>query len=181
MSLFLIPRRLRLCMIRDGFCPIAAAAAKCAHPVSQALVSMTQTFIDTIIVCSLTGFCIMVTGIYNTPVNPADMTAQAFNTVFAGNIGSMVVAVSLGLFVFLTIVGWYYYGERSIEYLFGVRIILPYKMLWCVMVLVGALAKIKILWDFSDFFNGMMIIPNLIALILLSNIVVSETNDYFKS
>ena len=163
-----------------GSAPIAAAAARCTHPVSQALVSMTQTFIDTIIVCTMTGFCIIITGMYITVDNPAVMTAEAFNTVFSGGLGGMIVAVSLMLFAFSTIIGWYYYGEKAVEYLCGLKIILPYKILWCVFVVIGASAKLKLVWDFSDFFNGMMIIPNLIALILLSKVIVSETNDYFS-
>ncbi|MBD3271707.1 MAG: amino acid carrier protein [Elusimicrobia bacterium] len=164
-----------------GSAPIAAAAARCSHPVSQALVSMTQTFIDTLIVCSLTGLSILVTDVHTTGVSAEIMTAQAFNSIFGEPMGARIIAAAIGLFAFSTIIGWYYYGEKGIEYLFGVNVIIPYKLCWSCMVILGALSGLKNIWNFADFFNGMMILPNLLALILLSGIIQSETIDYFKN
>lgn len=164
-----------------GSSPIAAAAAKTDEPVRQALVSMTQTFIDTIIICTMTGLVLIVTGVWNVAdKKAAALTAYAFETGLPGQWGSMVVALGLVFFAYSTILGWSYYGEKSMEYLFGERSIKPYRLVWVIFVFVGATVKIDLVWSFSDIMNGLMAVPNLIALIFLSGVVVVETNKYFS-
>jgi alanine or glycine:cation symporter, AGCS family len=172
---------------------IAAAAAQTREPVTQALVSMTQTFIDTIIVCSLTGFAIIATGAWM-QVSPltgealtgAPLTIQAFSTGLPGTWGGYIVSTGLSLFAFSTILGWAYYGERNIEYLLGVRAILPYRIAFIVAAFLGAwvlgqpnIRGFELVWDFADVMNGLMAFPNLIGLLLLSGVVARETREYF--
>ncbi len=165
-----------------GSSPIAAAAAKTKHPVTQALVSMTQTFIDTIVVCSMTGFVILVTGTWKLEgVNGASLTSVAFSNALGQHAGSLVVALGLILFAYSTILGWSYYGEKAIEYLLGVKAIKPYRVVFVVLVLVGSILKIDVVWTLADIFNGLMAIPNLIGLLGLSGVIVKVTSDYFKN
>ncbi|MGE4498354.1 MAG: alanine/glycine:cation symporter family protein [Deferribacterales bacterium] len=160
-----------------GSSPIAAAAAQTKHPVTQALVSMTQTFIDTIIVCTMTGLVLIVTDTWASGRNGADLTTFAFSTGFSG--GAVIVAISLALFAYSTILGWCYYGERSMEYLFGLKSIPVYRYIFIVFVGVGAISKLDVVWLLSDVFNGLMAVPNLIGLLGLTPVVVKETKDYF--
>jgi alanine or glycine:cation symporter, AGCS family len=161
--------------------------------VTQALVSMTQTFIDTIIVCSLTGFAIIATGAWMqvSPVTGealtgAPLTIQAFSTGLPGTWGGYIVSTGLALFAFSTILGWAYYGERNIEYLLGAWAILPYRVLFIIASFLGAwvlglpdIRGFQLVWDFADVMNGLMAFPNLIGLLLLSGVVARETRDYF--
>jgi len=165
-----------------GSAPIAAAAAQTKNPVNQALVSMTQTFIDTIVVCSLTGFVILSTGVWQNGATGAELTTQAFTSALPGKIGGIVVSLGLVFFAYSTVLGWSYYGEKSIEYLLGIKAIIPYRAIYCIMVFVGAvITKVKLVWTFADILNGLMAIPNLIGLLALSGIIVSETQkDYNK-
>lgn len=171
---------------------IAAAAAKSTRPATQALVSMTQTFIDTIVVCSLTGFVIVATGAWQR-ADPetgqaligAPLTAQAFSTGLPGEFGHYIVAIGLALFAFSTILGWSYYGERAIEFLIGVKWIPPYRILFVIASFVGAAVLevdnrqgLDLVWAFSDVMNGAMAIPNLIGVLLLSAVVRRETAEY---
>jgi len=158
-----------------GSAPIAAAAAKTKHPVDQALVSMTQTFIDTIVVCTLTGL-ILVMFNWNSGLNGAEMTAAAFEMGFAG--GQYIVTLGLILFAYSTILGWSYYGEKSIEYLFGTSVIMPYRMLFIAAVLLGSTLKVSFVWTLADCFNGLMAVPNLIGLLCLSPVIARETKEY---
>ncbi len=162
-----------------GSAPIAAAAAQTKHPVSQALVSMTQTFIDTLVVCTMTGLVLISTGAWNIGKNGADLTNYAFSLGFSA--GPVVVAISLALFAYSTILGWCYYGEKSMEYLFGVKSITPYRIVFILFIGVGAMAKLNIVWLLSDIFNGLMALPNLIGLLGLSSVVFAETRDYFAN
>ena len=172
---------------------IAAAAAQTREPVTQALVSMTQTFIDTIIVCSLTGFAIIATGSWM-EVDPitglgytgAPLTIEAFSTGLPGQWGGYIVSIGLALFAFSTILGWSYYGEKNVEYLVGVRAVLPYRILFIAAAFMGAwvlsfggATGFELVWSFADVMNGAMAFPNLIGLILLSGVVAKETRDYF--
>ncbi len=166
-----------------GSAPIAAAAAKTDHPVRQALVSMTGTFLDTIVVCSVTGLVLAITGVWqdaNTGFTGAALTTAAF-TKSIGQPGAWIVAIGIILFAYSTILGWAYYGEKCAEYLFGTKIIMPYRYLWVVFVAVGAYVKLSFVWDFADTMNGLMAIPNLIGLLLLSGVVASETKDFFEN
>lgn len=166
-----------------GSAPIAAAAAQTKHPVTQALVSMTQTFIDTLVVCSMTGFVIIATGMWNSAdqLTGAELTSVAFATGLGSSVGSVIVGISIILFAYSTILGWSYYGEKSIEYLAGSRFIFPYRILFTIFVFVGSVAQLELVWKFSDVMNGLMAIPNLIGLLGLSGIIVWETRDYFDN
>lgn len=162
-----------------GSAPIAAAAAKSDNPVEQGLISMTGTFIDTLIICSLTGLSILVTGQWTVEgLEGAPLTQAAFATVF-GSTGSIALTISLVLFAFTTILGWSYYGERCIEFLFGTKSILPYRLLFVAMVALGGFLKLDLIWTIADIVNGLMALPNLIALLALSPVIIKETRQYF--
>lgn len=160
-----------------GSAGIAAAAAQTNEPARQALVSMTQTFIDTLVVCAFTGIAIIATGAWNSAENGVLMTQLAFNSVLP-QVGGIVIALSLAMFAFSTILGWCYYGERSIEYLLGERAIVPYRIAFVVVAYVGAVRTLDFVWLFSDVMNGLMALPNLIGLLLLSGVAVAETRSY---
>ena len=160
-----------------GSAPIVAAAAKTKWPAEQGLVSMTGTFIDTIIICTLTGLTLVVTGVWKGDLNGAAMTEQAFSMGLPA-FGSMLLLVGLVLFAFTTILGWNYYGERCIEYLIGVKAILPYRIIFIILVACGPFLKLEAIWILADIVNGLMAIPNLIALLALSGVVVAETKLY---
>ncbi|MBU0579986.1 MAG: sodium:alanine symporter family protein [Candidatus Margulisbacteria bacterium] len=164
-----------------GSAPIAAAAAKTAHPVRQALVSMTQTFIDTIIVCSLTGLVIILTGAWQSGKTGAVLSGFAFQQGLPGNFGNLIVTFALILFAYSTLIGWSYYGEKAIEFLLGIKFIAPYRLLFCFLVYIGAISQLKHVWTFADIANALMIIPNLIGLIGLRKIVIRETQKYLQS
>lgn len=162
-----------------GSAPIAAAAAKTPNPVKQALVSMTQTFIDTLVVCTMTGLVILLSGLWNSGRTGAELTALAFDRSLPGGLGEFIVTVSLIFFAYSTILGWCYYGEKSIEYLFSERAVKPYRIFFVIFVAVGTLLKLETVWTVADLMNGFMAFPNLVGLIGLSAIIVSETNKYF--
>ena len=160
-----------------GSAPIAAAAAKTEWPAEQGLISMTGTFIDSIVICTLTGIALIISGAWQSDLNGALMTQLAFDSVFP-NLGSIFLTISLSLFAFTTILGWSYYGERCFEFLFGVKKINLFRSLFVGMVLLGAFLKLEVVWIIADIVNGLMAIPNLIALLALSPIVISETKRY---
>lgn len=162
-----------------GSGPIAAAAAKTNHPVSQALVSMTQTFIDTIIVCSMTGLVILVTGSWTSGITGAALTSHAFSLGLPGTWGHLIITVSLLLFSYSTILGWCYYGEKSCSYLLGEKSVTPYRLAFVICCGMGAVMKLSLVWTIADVFNGLMAFPNLIALLALSPVIAQETKDYF--
>jgi alanine or glycine:cation symporter, AGCS family len=164
-----------------GSSPIAAAAAKTSNPVRQALVSMLQTFIDTIVICSMTGFVILNTGLWTDGATGAPLTSAAFSAALPGQWGGMIVAVSLIFFAYSTLLGWSYYGEKSIEFIFGIRSIMPYRLAFCLFVAIGAMVKLELVWNVADVFNGLMAFPNLIALLLLAKVVVAETKLHFDA
>lgn len=163
-----------------GSAPIAAAAAKTDEPVEQGLVSMTGTFIDTIIICTLTGLSIIVTDGWSGNLNGATLTQSAFSSVF-GNFGVYALTFSLILFAFTTIIGWGYYGERCFEFLFGVKAIPVYRIIFIAMVALGGYISLETIWVIADIVNGLMAIPNLIALLALSPIIIKETKHYFDT
>lgn len=162
-----------------GSAPIVAAAAKTKWPAEQGLVSMTGTFIDTIIICSLTGLTLVVSGLWQGDLNGAALTQAAFLQGYP-EYGKIVLMVALVLFAFTTILGWNYYGERCIVYLAGVKAIMPYRVIFIVLVAMGAFLKLEAIWILADIVNGLMAIPNLIALLALSGVVAAETRRYFK-
>ncbi len=161
-----------------GSAPIAAAAAQTRSPITQALVSMTQTFIDTIIVCTMTGLVLILTGTWSNGTTGAELTTIAYSAGMPG--GAHVVTIGIILFAYSTILGWCYYGEKSIEYLFGIKSVLPYRIIFVCFIGVGAVSKLSLVWNISDTLNGLMAIPNLIGLLFLTPVVVAETKKYFK-
>lgn len=170
-----------------GSAAIAAAAAQTTHPVRQGLVSMTQTFIDTIIVVTMTGLVIITTGTWDDvdpetgeQVSSALMTGQAFSHGLPGEWGHWVVTLGLVMFAFSTILGWSYYGERALERIFGRPSVMPFRIVFCLVVFIGATTQLSIVWSFSDVMNGLMAIPNLIGLIILSGLIARETRAYLK-
>ena len=163
-----------------GSAPIAAAAAKTNEPVEQGLISMTGTFIDTLIICTLTGLTILVTGVWSGYLNGVALTQSAFSTVFS-YFGPSLLTIFLVLFAFTTILGWNYYGERCFEFLFGVRFIWLYRVVFVVMVLLGGFIELDMVWIIADIVNALMALPNLIALLVLSPVVIAETKKYFKN
>lgn len=162
-----------------GSAPIAAAAARTKDPVKQALVSMTQTFIDTLVVCSMTALVILTSTSWMQGIGAEQLTSASFGETL-GQTGVVIVAISTALFAYSTLIGWNYYGEKAIEYLAGARAIRPYRVVFVCVVIVGAMMKLEFVWNFSDLMNGMMAIPNLIALLLLSKMVKAETERYFR-
>jgi len=163
-----------------GSAPIAAAAAKTNDPVRQALVSMTQTFIDTLVVCTMTALIILISPFWQQGVSPSALTMQSFE-LHLGSFGVVVVVLSTVLFAYSTILGWSYYGEKAFEYIFGEKKVRLYRVIFIAFVMVGAMMKLSFVWDFSDLMNGMMAIPNLIALLLLSKVIKAETTRYFDT
>ncbi len=164
-----------------GSAPIAAAAAKTNSCVRQGLISMTGTFFDTIIICTITGLVLVMTGAWNSDFSGAAMTTYAFKSGFSPLVGQYIVTIGLLFFAFTTILGWNYYGERCVEYLFGVNGIKPYKYIYIFLVASGAFLKLDLIWILADIVNGLMAIPNLIALIGLSPVIISETKEYFEA
>ena len=163
-----------------GSAPIAAAASRAEFPAEQGLISMTGTFIDTIIICTLTGLTIIITGTWSMEgLQGAAVTQQSFQMVLGG-IGPYLIMICLSLFAFTTIIGWCYYGERCLEYLAGVKYIKYYRALYVVLVCITGFLQIQMIWTIADIVNGLMAFPNLIALIGLSGVVVKETNLYLE-
>ena len=171
-----------------GSAPIAAAAAQTKEPVRQGLVSMTGTFIDTVVICTMTGLTIMVTGAYDFAVENGlegvDVTSYAFSNglPWASGVGSVILMLCLAFFAFTTILGWDYYSERCLEYLTGGKmgVVKVYRWLYILAVLIGPFLTVSAVWTIADIFNGLMAIPNLIALLALSGVIVAETRSYFK-
>lgn len=162
-----------------GSAPIAAAAAKTDYPARQALVSMTQVFIDTILICSITGITIVMGGLYTSGAEGNALTSTTFEH-FLGPIGSVIVAIGLLLFAYSTILGWSYYGEKCFTYLFSESVIKYYRYAFVLAVFIGSITTIDIVWGIADVMNGLMALPNLIGLLGLSGVVVAETKKFLK-
>lgn len=162
-----------------GSAPIAAAAAKTPNPVKQALVSMTQTFIDTLVVCTMTGLVLILSGLWDSGRTGAELTALAFDRSLPGGWGELIVTLGLVFFAYSTILGWCYYGEKSIEYLFTERAVKAYRIVFVIFVAIGTFLKLETVWTLADLMNGLMAFPNLIGLLGLSSVIVAETNRYF--
>ena len=164
----------------QGSSPIAAAAARTDHPVTQALVSMTQTFIDTLVVCSMTGFIIIMSQSLDGNLTGARLTQAAFNTLLGSDMaGGLVTSLGLAVFAYSTVLGWSYYGEIAMEYLFGLSIIKYYRIIFVVFIFFGAIIKLETVWTFSDVMNALMALPNLLALVLMGNEIRKIHLDYF--
>jgi len=161
-----------------GSAPIAHAAAATNSPVRQGTIAMLGTFIDTLIICTMTGLVLIVTDVWNSDLQGADMTLQVFDSSlpFGGDILSLCIA----LFAFTTMLGWSYYGERCAQFLLGPKVVLPFRVLWVVGIFLGTQMSLGLVWKMSDALNGMMAIPNLIALLLLSPVVFKLTRQYYQ-
>ncbi len=163
-----------------GSAPIAHAAAKTDDPVRQGMIAMLGTFIDTIILCTMTALVILLSGAWTSGETSSTLSSMAFADGLPG-IGNYVVSLALVIFAFTTVLGWSYYGERCAEYLFGVKIILPYRLLWICVIVTGAIVEqIHVIWSLADVLNGLMAIPNLIALLLLSPVIFSITREFLS-
>jgi len=163
-----------------GSAPIAHAAAQTNDPVKQGLIAMLGTFIDTLIVCTITGLAIIVTGVWSGGETGAALTSAAFAESLPG-VGNYIVAIALSVFAFTTILGWSFYSEKCVQFLFGVKAIMPFRILWIVAVPIGATSSLSFVWLLADTLNAMMALPNLIALALLSPIVFKLTKEYFAA
>ncbi len=165
-----------------GSAPIAAAAARTKEPVRQGLVTMTGTFIDTIIVCTMTGISIVIAGSHNKGLEGVAITSDAFvyGLPFPEKVSAFILMACLAIFAFTTILGWNYYSERCLSYLTGSRrkITVIYRWLYVAAVFIGPYLTVEAVWDLADIFNGLMAIPNVVALIALSGVITSETKDY---
>ncbi|CRL16573.1 alanine/glycine:cation symporter family protein [Phaeobacter italicus] len=163
-----------------GSAPIAHAAAETKGPVNQGLIAMLGTFIDTIIVCSITGLAIIASGAWTSGESGAALTSLAFETSLPG-FGGYLIAIALSIFAFTTILGWSYYGEKCVGYLLGAKVLIGYRVLWIIAIYFGATADLGFIWLLADTLNAMMAIPNLIALALLSPVVFKITKEFFAS
>ena len=163
-----------------GSAPIAAAAAKTKSPVKQGLISMIGTFIDTILICTMTGLALVLTGAFNSGLEGAAMTTAAFETAFPiAGIGKFIVNIGLIFFAFTTIIGWNYYGEKCLQYLAGIKSIKLYKIVFISFVAVGPFLSLDTVFVIADIVNGLMALPNLVGLIALRKVVISETEEFF--
>lgn len=160
-----------------GSAPIAHAAAKTNDPVQQGMIAMLGTFIDTLLVCTMTALVIIISGAWSSGENGAALSSMAFATSLPG-IGNYIVALGLVVFAFTTILGWSYYGERCAVYLLGTRVIWPYRLLWLGAIPLGAISKLTLVWVIADILNGLMAIPNLFALVLLSPVIFKITRQF---
>jgi AGCS family alanine or glycine:cation symporter len=164
-----------------GSAAIAAASAKTNDPVKQALVSMTGTFIDTLVVCTMTALVILTSDVWlMMGINEAAEITSKSVEASLGQAGAIIIAFATGLFAFSTLIGWGFYGEKALEFLFGTKAITLYRIIYTFLVFIGATIPLVLVWDFSDVMFGMMAIPNLIGLIFLIKIIKSETNRFFK-
>jgi len=159
-----------------GSAPIVAAAAQTKNPIRQALVSSTGTFWDTVVVCAMTGLVLVNSGEWINGLRGAALTKAAFSDI--PFVGPIILTVGLLTFVFSTILGWSYYGEKAAEYLLGPKAITPYRLLWVVAVMGGSVLSLPMVWSLADITNGLMAIPNLISLIVLNRVIVAETKEY---
>ena len=163
-----------------GSAPIAHAAAATKGPINQGLIAMLGTFIDTILVCSITGLAIITSGAWTSGATGAALTSAAFELTLPG-VGGYIVAIVLAIFAFTTILGWSFYSEKCVEFLFGTKSIMPFRILWCIAVPIGASLDLGFVWLLADTLNALMALPNLLALILLSPLVFRLTKEFFAN
>ena len=162
-----------------GSAPIAHAAARTNQPVQQGMIAMLGTFIDTLIVCTMTGLVIVIMDVLPSGISGASLTSMAFANAFPG--GQYIVTLGLCLFAFTTMIGWSFYGERCVVFLLGTRGILPFRILWVVAIPVGTVVQLDLVWLVADTLNAFMAVPNLIALLMLGPLVFKLTRDYFEN
>jgi AGCS family alanine or glycine:cation symporter len=162
-----------------GSAPMVHAAARTDHPVRQGLYGIFEVFVDTLLVCTTTGLVILVTDSWRDGSTGAALAGQAFSTGLPGTWGNVVVTTSLVLFAFSTVIGWSYYGETAIVYLFGVRAALPYRLVWLVFIFLGAIGSLHLVWDVADTLNGLMAVPNLIAVLASIPLLLRLQREFF--
>jgi AGCS family alanine or glycine:cation symporter len=161
-----------------GSAPIAHAAARTNQPVEQGMIAMLGTFIDTLLICTMTGLVIVIMDVWPTGVSGANLTAMAFSNALPG--GHYIVALGLCIFAFTTMIGWSFYGERCVVFLFGTKAIMPFRIAWVLAIPLGTLMELEFVWLVADTLNAFMALPNLIALLLLAPLVFKLTKDYFE-
>jgi AGCS family alanine or glycine:cation symporter len=164
-----------------GSAPLVHAAARTDHPVRQGLYGIFEVFVDTILVCTTTGMVILLTGVWTNGTTGAELAGQAFSTGLPGTWGNVVVTTSLTLFAFSTVIGWSYYGETGIVYLFGPAAALPYKLAWLLFIYLGAVGSLHLVWDVADTLNGLMAIPNLIAVLASIGLLRRLIREFFAT
>jgi AGCS family alanine or glycine:cation symporter len=162
-----------------GSAPIVHAAARTDHPVRQGMYGIFEVFVDTMLVCTTTGLVILVTGVWSEGSTGAALAGRAFSVGLPGTWGNLVVTTSLVLFAFSTVIGWSYYGETGVVYLFGTRATLPYRLLWLVFIFLGAVGSLHLVWDVADTLNGLMAVPNLIAILASIPLLRRLTREFF--
>jgi AGCS family alanine or glycine:cation symporter len=162
-----------------GSAPIAHGAARTREPVREGLVAMLGPFIDTIVICTMTALVIIITGVYTQGLTGAELTAQGFNVGLPGR-GGYIVTIGIIFFAFSTAISWSYYGDRCVDYLFGEKWVMPYRVVYCILIPVGASIKLTTVWTISDIFNALMAWPNLIGLLFLSPVLIKTTREYFS-
>ena len=163
----------------SGFAAIAHAPAKTNEPVREGLVAMLGPFIDTIVICTMTALVIIISGLWDSGQSGANLSSSAFAATLPV-FGKYVVSLGLSVFAFTTLIGWSYYGDRNIEYLMGEKAVIYYRIMFVMLIPLGAILKLEIVWNFSDIANALMAIPNLIGVLALSGLVVKMSNEYFK-
>ncbi|TZE81241.1 alanine/glycine:cation symporter family protein [Calorimonas adulescens] len=164
-----------------GSAPIAHAAATVDHPVKQGIYGVFEVFMDTIVICTMTALVILTTGVWNSGKTSSELSMYAFETGLPGTWGKFIVVIGLALFAYSTIIGWSYYGEKCVEFLFGPKARLPYRIIWLPFIGIGAVGGLTELWNLADTLNGLMAIPNLIGVLLLSGVVRKLTKEYFST
>jgi AGCS family alanine or glycine:cation symporter len=162
-----------------GSAPMVHAAARTDHPVRQGLYGIFEVFIDTILVCTVTGLAILATGVWSGGATGAALAGQAFSVGLPGTWGNVVVTTSLLLFAFSTLIGWSYYGETGVVYLFGIKAAAPYRMLWLVFIYLGAVGSLHLIWDIADTLNGLMALPNLVSVLASIPILLRLQREFF--
>ncbi|MEZ5419193.1 MAG: sodium:alanine symporter family protein [Vicinamibacterales bacterium] len=164
-----------------GSAPMVHAAARTDHPVRQGLYGIFEVFVDTILVCTITGLAILATGVWSGGTTGAALAGEAFSVGLPGSAGNIVVTTSLLLFAFSTLIGWSYYGETGIVYLFGTRAAAPYRVLWLVFIYLGATGSLHLVWDIADTLNGLMALPNLVAVLGSIPLLLKLTREFFAA
>ena len=157
------------------------AAARTDHPVRQGLYGIFEVFVDTILVCTVTGLVIIATGVWNSGATGAALAGAAFSTGLPGTWGNIVVTVSLVLFAYSTVVGWSYYGETGIVYLLGPKAVVPYRFAWLVFIYLGAVGSLSLVWGVADTLNGLMAAPNLVAVLASIPVLLRLQREFFGS
>jgi AGCS family alanine or glycine:cation symporter len=164
-----------------GSAPIVHAAARTDHPVRQGLYGIFEVFVDTLLVCTTTGLAILVTGVWSGGETGAALAGHAFSVGLPGTWGNIVVTTSLVLFAFSTVIGWSYYGETGVVYLFGKKAAMPYRLAWLVFIYLGAVGSLHLVWDIADTLNGLMAIPNLIAVLGSIGLLKRLMSEFFTT